>query len=201
MNEYLIIKEREILCSFYHSANGDNWKNNTNWLSDTDIKEWHGVSTNKEGRVTGISLIDNGIKGNIPDEIYELNNLESLLLSLNNLFDKISPKIGNLEKIRRLDLGDNSLSGVIPEEIYLLTELTFLRLSQNQLSGEISKKIEHLTKLKYLGISRNQFTGSIPVAFCNFPNLIRLHIFDNNFTQPYPQEILDWAKKASHHVI
>ena len=128
MNENLII-ERKILCSFYHNTNGDNWKNSTNWLSDMDIKEWYGVSTNKEGRVTGISLIDNGIEGNIPDEIYELSNLESLSLSLNNLFGKISPKIGNLEKIRRLDLGDNSLSGVIPEEIYLLTELTFLRLS------------------------------------------------------------------------
>ena len=44
--------ERSALVALYNSTEGDNWVNNTRWLSDAPIDEWHGVRVNAEGRVT-----------------------------------------------------------------------------------------------------------------------------------------------------
>ena len=35
--------QREALVALYNATDGDNWTNNTYWLSDNDISTWHGV--------------------------------------------------------------------------------------------------------------------------------------------------------------
>ena len=44
--------DRAVLVALYEATDGDNWKDNTNWLSDRPLNEWFGVTTNGNGRVT-----------------------------------------------------------------------------------------------------------------------------------------------------
>ena len=48
------------LTAFYNALDGTNWKNRANWLSDAPLGEWHGITTRPDGRVSSISLNDNG---------------------------------------------------------------------------------------------------------------------------------------------
>ena len=53
--------DRMALIAFFNATDGPNWTNNTNWLSEEPLGEWYGVNTNDTGRVTRISLGDNGL--------------------------------------------------------------------------------------------------------------------------------------------
>ena len=66
------------LAALYEAANGANWKNNDNWLSDRPIGDWHGVTTDRNGRVTELALHDNRLTGSIPAELGRLTNLTEL---------------------------------------------------------------------------------------------------------------------------
>ena len=61
----LVAAEREALIAFYNATGGDNWTDNTNWLSDKPLNQWHGVTT-RAGRVSQLALIDNQLSGTIP---------------------------------------------------------------------------------------------------------------------------------------
>ena len=43
--------DRTALVALYNATDGANWTNNTNWLTNEAISEWHGVVTDGEGRV------------------------------------------------------------------------------------------------------------------------------------------------------
>ena len=49
-------EDRAVLVELYNATDGANWTNNTNWLSDEPMREWHGVVTDDEGRVAELSL-------------------------------------------------------------------------------------------------------------------------------------------------
>ena len=55
-----------VLAALYNATGGPNWTNNTNWLSDRPLDEWHGVETDEDGRVTELDLGDNSLAGFIP---------------------------------------------------------------------------------------------------------------------------------------
>ena len=48
--------DRAALVALYNAAGGANWTNNTNWLSARPLGEWHGVTTDGNGRVTELNL-------------------------------------------------------------------------------------------------------------------------------------------------
>ena len=56
----------DALTALYQATDGDNWKSNTNWLSDQPISTWHGVSVNDAGRVEALHLTDNQLVGHFP---------------------------------------------------------------------------------------------------------------------------------------
>ena len=55
--------DQAVLVALYEATDGDNWTNNTHWLSDKPLNEWHGVTTNDDGRVTHLELRENRIIG------------------------------------------------------------------------------------------------------------------------------------------
>ena len=67
--------DRAALVAFYNAMDGDNWKNNINWLSEAPLGEWHGVGTNSNGRVFNVRLTDNGLIGELPSELGSLTYL------------------------------------------------------------------------------------------------------------------------------
>ena len=68
-----------MLVALYEATDGDNWTNNTNWLSDRPLGEWHGVTTDANGRVTRLDLRANELTGAIPQTLGQLQNLTILL--------------------------------------------------------------------------------------------------------------------------
>ena len=54
--------DRAALAGLYNATNGENWRNNANWLSDAPPGEWVGVYTDDDGRVIWLDLSGNQLK-------------------------------------------------------------------------------------------------------------------------------------------
>ena len=89
-----------------------------------------------------IKLYENGFTGNIPTEIFQPINIESIMLQSNSLTGSIPSEIGNLTKLVSVALNHNRLKGNIPT-LGVLRNVEFLHFHHNQLTGtapEISKE-------------------------------------------------------------
>ena len=71
------------MTALYNATGGPDWSNNENWLSDSPLGDWHGVTTDTNGRVAGINLMNNNLQGTLPSEIADLANLKTLNLASN----------------------------------------------------------------------------------------------------------------------
>ena len=98
-------EQMPVLTALYDATGGDDWYDNTNWLSDADIREWYGVTTDDEGYITGLKLYENDLSGEIPAELGQLARLQSLYLYGNSLTGCIP---ANLED----QLTDTELGGL-----------------------------------------------------------------------------------------
>ncbi len=165
-----VLTDRDVLVALYNATDGENWTNNTNWLSDRPLGEWHGVRVNAEGRVEGLDLSANQLSGPIPTEL------------------------ASLTKLTHLYLYDNQLSGPIPAEIASLTNLTELDLSENQLSGPIPSELGSLTKLEDLWLFGNQLSGPLPGTFTGLTNLERLSIEGTGLCAPTDAAFQAWLR-------
>ena len=181
--------DRETLVAFYKATGGDNWKDNTNWLSADSLASWHGVVTDSEGRVKSLALIDNNLIGFLPPELGQLTKLEKLQLNNNQLTGAIPPELGQLTHLEYLGLGTNQLTGPIPPELGQLTNLQYLSLWTNQLTGLIPPELGRLTNLRYLVFPNNQLTGPIPPELGQLTNLIKLYPGANQLTGAIPPEL------------
>jgi len=101
--------DRAALVALYEATTGGfDWDN---WLCEAPLDQWAGVTTDEDGRVTGLEL-DNNMRGSIP------------------------PELGTLDKLQRLDLSGNELRGLIPSELGNLQNLQYLNLAlTNQQTG------------------------------------------------------------------
>ena len=181
--------DRAALVALYNATDGANWRNN--WLSNAPIGEWHGVTTDSDGRVTHLDLQYNRLTGGIPAELGSLTNLKWLYLNNNQLTGGIPAELGSLTNLERLDLSSNRLSGEIPAELGSLTNLVRLWLGGNQLSGEIPEELGNLSNLVYLYLHLNQLSGEIPEELGNLTNLEYLDLSNNQLTGEIPSALAD----------
>ena len=79
------LEDREVLVQLYNALDGENWTNSTNWLTERPIREWHGVTNDASGRVTGLMLEGNELTGEMPAGLGSLSNLKRLEFSNNHL--------------------------------------------------------------------------------------------------------------------
>ncbi len=147
--------DRAALVALYNATGGPNWTNNTNWLSDEPLGDWHGVTTDGDGRVEHLRLVDNALSGPVPTEL------------------------GNLANLEWLSLWDNQLSGPIPAWIGNLADISYLNLSRNRLSGPVPSSLGNLTNLRGLYLYANPLTGPLPQSLTQLP----LQWFWSHFTQ------------------
>ena len=123
----VVISEQAALTALYETTGGPDWTSRGNWGTDRPLGEWHGVSVDEQGRVTGLILTDNGLSGGFP------------------------PELGALTHLRTLDLRDNALTGPIPAELGALVNLTYLVLDNNDLTGPIPPQLGALVNLDDAG--------------------------------------------------
>lgn len=109
----------------------------------------------KELNITGVPCPGSKtVCGELPDDIFDLHNLEQLAIQGTEIGGALSPRIGELQKLRYLDLTDNRLSGPIP------AELSRLHLIDNATSNN---------GMYYMELTSNDFSGKIPEAFRYWP--------------------------------
>ncbi|VAI55500.1 unnamed protein product [Triticum turgidum subsp. durum] len=166
----------------------------TTWLSNKDCCNWEGIICSSPNRtVTDVSLASRGLEGTI------------------------SPFLGNLTSLLRLNLSHNSLSGGLPLELVSSSSITILDVSFNQLKGTLHKLAsptparplqvlnissnlfagqfpsttwEAMENLRALNASNNSFTGHIPTYFCiSSPSFAVLDLCLNKLSGKIPQQI------------
>lgn len=84
------------LTTFYQSTGGDQWTDNTNWLSNRPLEEWYGVNAGgvKFSYVNSLYLSNNNLTGQLPEVLAVL-----------------------MDKASYIHIGENYLSGDIPQVI------------------------------------------------------------------------------------
>ena len=73
--------DREALEALYRATGGPDWLRNRNWLTNAPLGEWSGVTTDDDGRVIGLDLAANELDGGIPPELGNLDRLKVLDLT------------------------------------------------------------------------------------------------------------------------
>ena len=194
-----LASDRAALVALYNATDGPNWLNKQNWLSRLPLHEWYGVVV-QNGRVTGLILKRNQLKGLMPLELGYLANLHELDLRYNELSGPIPPELGNLANLERLFLSGNPLTGSIPPELGKLANLELLWVSDHRLTGPIPPELGNLTNLKNLILATNRLTGSIPSELGNLAKLERLYLSDNRLTGSIPSELGNLAKLERLHL-
>ena len=174
-------QDRAVLIGLYEATDGDNWKDNTNWLINAyPLDQWYGVETDDEGRVTGLELFQNRLTGEIPEALGNLDSLQYLDLGDNYYLTGTIPEtLENFSNLKSLDLSDNQLTGEIPETLGNLNNLQNLNLARNQLTGPIPETLGNLNNLQNLNLAWNQLTGEIPETLGNLNNLQNLNLGNN----------------------
>ena len=191
--------DREALVALYEATDGDNWIDNANWLSDRPLGDWHGVGTDRHGRVVAIDLYRNGLGGPIPAELGSLPSLKILNLQWNSLEGPIPPQLGSLAELEELSLGGNRLTGHIPPELGDLANLTHLSLFLSDFSGSIPPELGNLGKLTHLDLIDTDLVGIVPPSLIGLP--LRYFGWDSyeGLCMPATPAFADWVAGIEVH--
>ena len=180
--------DREVLVTLYNETGGSGWNSNRNWLAGR-VNAWEGVTTDEDGFVTGIVLVNNGMTGSLPPGLGELARLTELNLGENGLGDSIPSELGNLANLETLSLEGNALTGTIPSEFGQLTAARLVSLAGNSLTGPIPPELGSLAHLTGLWLNNNGISGSIPTELAGLDRLEVLNLADNNLEGAIPTEL------------
>ena len=99
--------ERRFLTELYRALGGEQWEDNTGWLSDQPVREWYGVTTDADGYVTGLSLDKNKLQGTLPSGFAFLSHLDSLHCKYNGISGPVP------EDLRKTDLWEEAWGEVL----------------------------------------------------------------------------------------
>lgn len=189
--------DRAALTALYEAADGPNWRDNTNWLTDAPLGEWSGVETDSAGRVVSLEFPRPGagegfaegqrLKGRLPPEIGNLSHLRGLKLPWNLLGGPVPPELGNLSRLRELDLTRNNFSGPLPPKLADLANLEELSFEYNELSGSLPPELGKLANLRSLNLWYNHLSGPLPPELGDLTNLKELQLAGNRFAGAIPQ--------------
>jgi len=181
--------DRVALTALYGETGGAYWKEAANWLGEAPLRDWHGVETDAEGRVTSIDLGYNNLRGRLPPELALMDRLEALRLAGNGLTGHIPPELARLDRLSALDLSVNLLTGPVPPELDRLADLSVLDLSANRLTGTVPPELGRLDRLSVLDLRLNGLHGPVPPELGNLRSLGRLVLSSNELTGPVPPEL------------
>ena len=138
--------DRAALVAFYYATGGPtHWK--VKWPVDSDapIRTWHGVVVDRNGRVIKLFLYDNGLTGNLPE------------------------KLDNLDKLQLLELGNNDLTIYTAQQ--LVTFLLNVQSASWNVTGNdfVGTAIIPKTSVNYLEVITDQLESISEVLKSNNP--------------------------------
>ncbi len=108
--------------------------------------------------------------GPIPgDKVSKMTNLKSVTIVNCGITGKLPVELFASGKLIGLGIYQNNLTGSIPSEIGKCLNLATLRLNQNQLTGKIPAEIAKCEKLTVCDLSNNQLSSELPAALKAHP--------------------------------
>ena len=198
----------DALETLYTNTDGDNWTDNTGWLTDCDPCQWFGI-TCVNGRVTELNLPNNQLDGPLVPELSSLTKLERLHLPDNALTGNFSRLIwglplrhvnlsnnqlnttddaGDMPLLEFVNLGDNNF---VTADLPIITGAPNLRIFNASNAGFLDQVPDtynptEMPALQRLDLSGNALFDELPPEFGEFPALISLNLRGNNFVGCYP---------------
>ena len=183
------------------------------------LTTWSAAARNlpKALNLTRLDLGNNQLS-DLPKTLYDTTALTYLDLSSNWISGVLSSAIGNLRRLRYLNLGLNmnpyfqfiagnleslpsSLEHLdlalclfgpsLPSSLFTLTSLSFLDLSVNVMKGTLSSSIGMLSRLQVLNLEANKMTGTIPPI--SLASLRFINLRQNKFSGRLPLQLLNNA--------
>ncbi|XP_069148370.1 receptor-like protein Cf-9 [Solanum lycopersicum] len=156
----------------------------------TQLRELHLTSINISSTIppnfsshlTTLSLGSTGLYGIIPESIFHLPRLETLVLQNNDQLSGYFPKTkwNSSASLVELDLSGVNFSCHLPESVGYLTSLHSLSLKKCNLRGPIPESLSNLTHILDMDLSDNSLNGTIPSGMFSLPSLNRLVLSNNH---------------------
>ena len=180
------------------------WKARGEQGEGSDCCSWDGVECDWEtGHVIGLHLASSCLYGSINSSstLFNLVHLQRLNLSDNDFNSSNIPfSVGQLSRLRSLNLSFSVFSGQIPLELLALPKLVFLDLSGNfdHLGNPLLKLqkpglrdlVQNLTHLKTLHLSQVNISSTIPHALAvNLYSLTHLFLDECGLHGEFPSNI------------
>lgn len=149
--------EWKVLKAYHQSVNASEWARQWDFSSSTRSRKALPGVKSYDGHVLSIDLSGNNIVGPFPYDFLTLPQMETLILSYNQLTGDIGAGMTQFLKgsastsssIRYLDIAENELSGNISTIANALPELQYLDASGNHLE-EVTPAIPSTVKNVYL---------------------------------------------------
>ncbi|XP_058763313.1 putative receptor-like protein kinase At3g47110 [Vicia villosa] len=156
----------QALLDFKSRITQDPFHTLSSWNDSIHHCSWLGITCNiSNGRVIYMILPDMALTGTL------------------------SPSIGNLTYLTKLNLRNSSFHGKFPQQVGNLLYLQHLNISYNSFGGSIPSNLSHCIELSILTCGHNNFTGEIPTWIGNFSSLSLLNLAVNNFHGTIPNEV------------
>ena len=158
-------KARRILMDIYNSMGGPSWEGADNWGTDAPLMDWKGVSF-INGRIERLLFNKFGLKGEIPESLGELTELEEFYLSDEKGITGCLPdSFRNLTKLKTLSIDNTSMTS-LPDLFEGMKELNYVFIFYNkQMTGPLPESLGNSEKLQTFTLPDNAFTGTIPASW------------------------------------
>jgi Leucine-rich repeat (LRR) protein len=158
------------------------------WNSSNHYCSWPGVvcSRREPERVVSLLMGSFNLSGHISPFLGNLSFVKKLDLHGNQFVGQIPPELGQLRRLQMLNLSTNTLHGSIPAAMGGCTNLTTLDLSNNLLQGEIPNEVGTLTNLVNLRLQKNDLSGQIPLSLTDSLSIEYLYLRNNRLSGEIP---------------
>jgi Leucine-rich repeat (LRR) protein len=121
----------------------------------------------------------------LPDELFELTQLQTLMLSM-NYFGKIPEGIGRLKGLKSL-VFQEAVFESLPESIGELSNLELLNISENPALKSLPSSLGKLTQLKDLYLDDNPQLTELPPGLDALQNLTSVRISNRETMKNIPE--------------
>lgn len=196
LNITVSVEECTGLVDLFNSTAGEGRTTATNWVTDTDVCTWYGVScdyVNSVIHVTALSLVNNNLIGTLPDSMSGLIYLRDLNLRNNEISSILPAAWSAMVSIQSINLSNNLLTGTLPSSRSVWSELSGMNLSDNTLQGELPIVWKNLTGLRSFSIAHNQFSGTLKTERSLRTQIHDFNVSGNTFNGTLPDS---WAARS-----
>ena len=158
----------------------------------------------KIGRLKNLKRLRiTGSNADLPEELFDLEQLENLVLTFFHTGKPLQNGIGRLKNLKELYItgcGEDPVCGEFPDWIYDLQKLEFLLVGDTEIGGQLSPRIGELKHLGHLSLIGNQLSGPLPAELANLSIIANggwqagIELERNHFSGKVPEAFRYWPE-------